>query len=129
MSNIDIIRAACFYKSNKAFIRKWMIVRPSEKSKQDVREIALYIAQENRSAALRFLDCVEVTYSLLGEFPDIGHTPVFDFVDGIKTILVKNFKHYHVFYRVADGRRHLPLLFQYLDDDGHTCNQGWSTFT
>jgi plasmid stabilization system protein ParE len=104
-----------------------MIVHPSEKSKQDVRGIALYIAQENRSAALRFLDCVEETYSLLGEFPDIGHTPVFDFVDGLKTVLVKNFKRYHVFYRVADqairiervadGRRHLPLLFQYLDGD------------
>ena len=105
-----------------------MIVNPGEKSKQDVRKIALYIAQENRSAALRFLDCVEETYSLLGEFPDIGHTPVFDFVEGLKTVLVKNFKHYHVFYRVtdqviriervADGRRHLPLLFQYLGGDG-----------
>ena len=105
-----------------------MIVHPSEKSKQDVREIALYIAQENRPSALRFLDCVEETYSLLGEFPDIGHTPVFDFVDGLKTVRVKNFKHYHVFYRVvdqairiervADGRRHLPVLFQYLDEDG-----------
>ena len=104
-----------------------MTVHPSEKSKQDVREIALYIAQENRSAALRFLDCVEETYSLLVEFPDIGHTPVFDFVEGLKTVLVKNFKHYHVFYRVtdqviriervADGRRHLPLLFQYLGGD------------
>jgi plasmid stabilization system protein ParE len=112
-----------------------MIVRPSEKSKQDVREIALYIAQEHRSAALRFLDCVEETYSLLGEFPDIGHTPVFDFVEGLKTVLVKNFKHYHVFYRVADqtiriervadGRRHLPLLFQYLGgDDDETKNDG-----
>ena len=105
-----------------------MIVHPGEKSKQDVREIALYIAQENRSAALRFLDCVEETYSLLGEFPDIGHTPVFDFVEGLKTVRVKHFKHYHVFYRIADhvirieriadGRRHLPLLFQYLDEDG-----------
>lgn len=102
-----------------------MIVHPSEKSKQDVREIALYIAQDNHPAALRFLDCVEETYSLLGEFPDIGHIPVFDFVEGLKTVLVKNFKHYHVFYRVADQairiervadeRRHLPLLFQYLD--------------
>ena len=111
-----------------------MIVHPSEKSKQDVREIALYIAQGNRSAALRVLDCVEETYSLLGEFPDIGHIPVFDFVDGLKTILVKNFKHYHVFYRVtdqairiervADGRRHLPLLFEYLGGDGDDASGG-----
>lgn len=105
-----------------------MIVDPSEKSKQDVREITRYIAQENSSAALRFLGCVEETYSILGEFPDIGHTPVFDFVEGLLTVLVKGFKHYRVFYRitnqvirierVADGRRHLPVLFEYLDGHG-----------
>lgn len=103
-----------------------MILDPSEKSKQDVREIARYIAQDSPSAALRFLDLVEETYSVLSEFPEIGHTPIFDFVEGLKTVLVKGCKHHHVFYRitgnvirierVADGRRHLSALFQYLDE-------------
>ena len=101
-----------------------MIVDPSEQSKQDVREIALYIAQDNQDAALRFLDAIEQTYEIIGDFPNIGHPPVFDFVEGLQTVLVKGFDHHHIFYRVlddrvriervADGRRHLPELLKYL---------------
>ena len=104
-----------------------MIVDPSELSKQDVIEIAQYIAQDNMSAALRFLEGVDETYATLADFPAIGHTPVFDLVDDMKTVLVKGFKHYHVYYRVlddviridrvADGRRHMPSLFTHLDDN------------
>ena len=104
-----------------------MRVDPSEQSKQDVRKIALYIAQDSQTAALRFLDAIEETYTAVGEFPDIGHTPFFDFVEGLQTILVKGFKHHQIFYRVledrvriervADGRRDLPELFKYLNTD------------
>ncbi len=100
-----------------------MIIESSELSKQDVLAIAQYIAQDNVSAALRFLDRVEETYDMIAAHPAIGHTPYFDFVDGLQTVLIKGFKHYHVFYRVrndvvriervADGRRDLPFLFEY----------------
>lgn len=100
-----------------------MILDISEQSKQDVREIALYIAEDNRNVAIQFLDQIETTYGLLLDFPDIGHVPIFDFVDGLRTILVKEFKHYHIYYRVSDdtiriervanGNRDMPALFEY----------------
>ncbi|MCF6236038.1 MAG: type II toxin-antitoxin system RelE/ParE family toxin [Gammaproteobacteria bacterium] len=103
-----------------------MLVEPSERSKQDLREISQYIAKESPAAALLFLNCVEETYSLLGEFPEIGHIPLFDHIKGLKTVLVKNFKHHHIFYRivndvvridrVADGRRHLQTLLNNFHD-------------
>ena len=102
-----------------------MIIDPSERSKIDVFKIAQRIAKNNVPAALRFLDSVDETYDMLAEHPAIGHTPYFDFVEALETVLVKGFKHYHVFYRVfeeviridrvADGRRDLPSLFEYLD--------------
>ena len=99
-----------------------MIVDPSEKSKQDVLDIALYIAQDNQSSAIRFLEYVEKTYVMLSEFPDVGHTPFFDFVEGLQTISNKGFTSYNVFYRVLDtviridrvshSSRDLPSLFK-----------------
>lgn len=104
-----------------------MRVDPSEKSKQDVLEIARYIAADNMDAAMRFLDSVEETYTLLADFPDMGRSPVFDFAEGLQVTLIKGFKHYQVYYRVledmiriervADSRRHLPALFRYLDGE------------
>ncbi len=103
-----------------------MIVDPSEQSKQDVREIALYLLKENPPVAFRFLDAIEEMYTTLGEFPDMGHPPLFDFVPHLETLTVKGFKHYHIFYRVlenviridrvADGRRDLPKVFEYLGE-------------
>ncbi len=105
-----------------------MIVDPSEQSKQDVREIALYLLKENPPIAFRFLEAIEQTYAMLSEFPDLGHAAFFDFVDGLETLTVKDFKHYQIFYRilagviridrVADGRRNLPKLFAYLAEEG-----------
>ncbi len=101
-----------------------MTIDPSARSKQDVLEIAQYIAQDSPRAAVRFLDCVEETYDILSAHPTIGHSPVFNFVEGLQTVLIKGFKHYHVFYRVlddviridrvADGRRDPPSLFAYI---------------
>ena len=103
-----------------------MIIDSSEQSKLDVLTIAQYIAKDNMTAAIRFLDSVEETYDALIEHPEMGHAPIFDFVEGLETILVRGFKHYHVFYRVlddviriervADGRRDLPSLFEYMND-------------
>ncbi len=105
-----------------------MIVDPSEQSKEDVREIALYLLGENPPVALRFLDAIEETFSTLGEYPDMGHPPLFDFVENLETLTVKGFKHYHIFYRVlenviridrvADGRQDLPKMFEYMGEEG-----------
>lgn len=103
-----------------------MIVDPSEQSKQDALDIALYIAQDSPNAAIRFLDNLEKTYSMLSEFPQMGHTPYFDFIKGLQTVPILNFTAYNAFYRVIDdviridrishNSRHLPNLFEYLGE-------------
>lgn len=103
-----------------------MIIDPSEQSKQDVRAIAHYLAEENPAVALRFLDALEHTYKTLSDFPDIGHRPLFEIVENLNTLNVKGFKHYHIFYTViediiriergADGRRDLPNLMAYMSE-------------
>ena len=103
-----------------------MIVKPSEQSKQDALEVALYIAQDNKNAAMRFLDNLEKTYSMLAEFPHMGHTPYFDFIEGLQTVPILNFAGYNAFYHIVDNviyidrvshnSRHLPNLFKLLED-------------
>ena len=46
-----------------------MIVDPSEQSKQDALDIALYRAQDHQNAAIGFLDKLEETYTKLAKFP------------------------------------------------------------
>ena len=101
-----------------------MIIDPSEQSKIDALEIARYIAKDNVTAALQFLENLDATYDMLVEHPAIGHTPVFDYIEDLQTLVIKGFKHHHLYYRVlddviriervADGRRDLPILFTYL---------------
>jgi len=102
-----------------------MIIDPSEQSKIDALKIARYIAKDNVTAALRFLDNLDATYDMLAEHPAIGHPPVFDFIANLETLIIKGFKHHQIYYRVlddiiriervADGRRDLPMLFAYLN--------------
>lgn len=103
-----------------------MIIDPSEQSKIDALEIARYIAKDNVTAALQFLENLDATYDMLLEHPAIGHTPVFDFIEGLETLVIKGFKHHQIYYRVlddviriervADVRRDLPVLFTYLSE-------------
>ena len=103
-----------------------MIVDPSAQSKQDAFDIALFIAQDNQSAALRFLDKLEETYELLADFPEIGHPPYFDFIEGLMTLQVKGFNNHSIFYRilgdvirierVSDMSQVLPSMFKHLEE-------------
>ena len=104
-----------------------MRIDPSEQSKADALEIARFIAKDNVSAALRFLENLEATYNMLSEHPAIGHVPVFDFIEGLETLVVKGFKHHQIYYRVlgeviriervADARRDLPAFFAYMSKE------------
>jgi plasmid stabilization system protein ParE len=101
-----------------------MIIDPSKQSKIDALEIARYVAKDKVTAALQFLDNLDASYDMLAEHPAIEHTPVFDFIEGLETLVIKGFKHHQIYYRVlddviriervADGRRDLPMLFAYL---------------
>ena len=103
-----------------------MIVDPSEQSKQDALDIALYIAQDNQNTAIQFLDKLEETYTMLAEFPQMGHAPYFDFIEGLQAVAIINFSGYNAFYRVvgdviyidrvSHNSRHLPNLFEYLGE-------------
>ena len=79
-----------------------MIIDPNEKSKIDALEIACFIARNNATAALRFLENLETTYDMLSEHSAMGHTPDFDFIDGLETLVVKGFKYHQIFYLVLD---------------------------
>jgi len=88
-----------------------MIVYQSSQSKDDVFAIASYIYKDNQTAALPFLDCIEETYTMLGDFLKMGHKPYFDFIEGLLTITVKSFPSYSIFYRVLEDHRNtLPSL-------------------
>lgn len=101
-----------------------MIIDPSEQSKADALELARFIAKDNVSAALRFLEYLDATYDMLCEHPAMGHVPVFDFIEGLETLVIKGFKHHQIYYRVvgeviriervANARMDLPALFAYM---------------
>jgi len=46
--------------------------RTSEEAARDVHDAAMYIAQENPNAALRFIDAYNQTCELLSDMPESG---------------------------------------------------------
>jgi len=73
-------------------------------AEQDVVEAAVYIADENPSAAVRFMDAVDETVQAILEMPGAGRPREFDnpVLVGMRVRLVKGFENYLVFYRPTD---------------------------
>jgi toxin ParE1/3/4 len=75
------------------------IIRSPE-AQADVDEIALYIAQDNLDAALRWLETMDEKFRLLSSFPGAG--PARDAIaPGLRSYPVGN---YLILYRAAPGR-------------------------
>lgn len=101
---------------------KQRVIR-SDESVRDVVEIADYIAQDNYSAALRFLDAVENTFRFLAANHEAGQTCRFGNpeTEGLRVWAVERFRNYLIFYRPTDdgivvervrhGARNLDALF------------------
>jgi toxin ParE1/3/4 len=70
----------------------------------DLWEIASHISQDDRTAAVRFLDAAEETFQQLAISPDLGSRGEFDspHLLGVLRWRVKGFKRYLIFYRPKD---------------------------
>lgn len=90
------------------------------KARLDAFEAALHIGENSADAALRFLDALEETLNLLAGMPELGRIRTFDAatLTGLRSIQVKGFDNYLVFYRpiesgvevvrILHGARDLP---------------------
>jgi toxin ParE1/3/4 len=93
-------------------------------AEQDVVEAAVYIADDNPSAAARFMDAVDETVRGTLKMPGAGRPREFDnpALAGMRSRLVKDFENYLVFYRSTDagievlrvlhGARDIDAIFQ-----------------
>ena len=64
----------------------------------DLREIALWIAKDNPSAADRFLTAAEEAFEMLRKHPRIGRLRSFS-VPGVRSWVMPGFRNYIVFYQ------------------------------
>ena len=89
----------------------------------DVKEIVLYIADDNSTVAQQFRDAFQETVTLLLDMPHVGSLRVSDkpALKDIRVVPVKGFDRYFIFYkshddgieivRVLHGARDYPSLF------------------
>jgi toxin ParE1/3/4 len=95
----------------------------SPEAERDAIEIAAFIGQDHRAAALRFFDAIEATLEELIAMPGAGRAfpsrqPA---IAQIRFRPINGFRNYLIFYRVIDsgiavvrivhGARDLPALF------------------
>jgi toxin ParE1/3/4 len=90
---------------------------------RDLTEIALYIGEDNPTAARRFLDAAEATFGSLALTPGLGRQRKFKNarLGDLRSWRVKGFSNYLVFYqpiehgiqviRVLHGAKNLEALF------------------
>jgi toxin ParE1/3/4 len=96
-----------------------------QKAHEDVRNIALYIAEDNPEAARAFRVAIENACETLGALPEIGSA--YNLADselkGLRMLPLRKFKKYLIFYRISaeesvteivrvvHSARDLPTLF------------------
>ena len=71
---------------------------------QDIREVAFYIAADNRDAAERFTKAVHETCTLLATQPRMGKASQYVNDPSMRFMRVKRHARYLIFYRVEDRR-------------------------
>ena len=95
-----------------------------QKAREDIWNIALYIAEDNPQAAMDFRRAIEHARETIGTLPEIGST--YDLTNtelkGLRMLPLRNFKKYLIFYRfnveeditevvrVVHSARDLPIL-------------------
>ncbi len=96
-----------------------------QKAREDIRNIALYIAEDNPQAASDFRIAIEDARETLGTLPEIGSAYNFANTElkGLRMLPLRKFKKYLIFYRlngeediteivrVVHSARDLPTLF------------------
>ena len=75
----------------------------SPKYKEDLNRHALYLADHNPDAALKFVDAAEETLDLLATQPNMGAKRLFaDGALALRMFPVSEFKRFLIFYRPFD---------------------------
>ena len=69
-------------------------------AEQDLEDSALFIAREDKKAAVRFLDAFKATAALLAERPSAGRRRSFDHVRlaGLRSMPIGEFENFLIFY-------------------------------
>jgi plasmid stabilization system protein ParE len=73
----------------------------------DLAEIALNIAQDNPTAALRVMESARNTFSLIGNHPGVGRLRTFS-QSGVRSLPISDFSNYLVFY--LPQRDHIRIV-------------------
>lgn len=99
--------------------------RLTEDARQDLFEIARYIANDNLTAAGKFLEFFEHACDMLSDLPEMGSIPdvlILSSSKDTRMFPIKNFSNYLIFYRpipekkievvrIVHGAHELPALF------------------
>jgi len=80
-------------------------VYQTPQTRDDLVEIAQYIARNDLRAAMRFLDAAERTFEQLAGSPELGARSEFlsPFLAGVRRWRIRKFEHYLIFYRPVSG--------------------------
>jgi toxin ParE1/3/4 len=97
----------------------------SERAKQDIEDIARYIARDSSQSAEDLRKAVSNAFGLLLHTPEMGsHRGFYNpALDELRMMRLQNFKNYLIFYRtsaggklevirIVHGARDLPTLFE-----------------
>ena len=77
------------------------------RSRQDLRDIAMFIAQDNPAAALKLGDLIFARVDSLGKFPELGRVVPERNQPSLREIVVKN---YRVVYRLRRPDKIIEIL-------------------
>jgi toxin ParE1/3/4 len=77
-------------------------VTRSHLARQDVSDIAFYIARENREASLRFLSLVDRTFRALAEQPEMGRDRS-DLGRDVRSFPLEHYPYVIFYRRASDG--------------------------
>ena len=86
-------------------------IRITETAKQDLREIAFYIASQtqDRETAKKFVNELRAQCSRLAEFPNLGALPQDRMLRSMDYRFISH-KDYLIFYRVNDSEKAVDIL-------------------
>ena len=99
------------------------VVYRTPQTRIDLWHIARHIAQDNRQAAIRFLNAAEATFKQLAKSPELGSLGEFQspVLQGVRRWRVNRFTNYLIFYRqrpegievirVLHGARDIDAIF------------------
>jgi len=81
-------------------------VIPSDVATDDIAELYSYFLEHGESLAMKFMDCLNETYSMVANMPELGELCRFrePAMKDARVRSVKKFSNYLIFYRIESDR-------------------------